>query len=45
MASERTLTTLLDSAVEQGSSMPKAVKQLVHAVVGGEPYDYYPLCA
>ena len=25
--------------------MPKAMKKLVHEVVGGEPYDYYPLGA
>lgn len=25
--------------------MPKAVKQLVHEVVGDEPYSYYPLGA
>ena len=25
--------------------MPKVLKQLVHEVVGGEPYDYYPLGA
>ena len=25
--------------------MPKTVKQLVHEVIGDEPYDYYPLGA